>query len=171
MRETWVRSLGREDPLEKEMATHSGTLAWRIPWTEELGGLQSMGSHRVRHDWVTSLSRLVMAFLPRSKRLLISWLQSLSTVILEPKKMKSVTVSIVSASICREVMGLGCQDLSFFGCWVLSQLFHFPLSPSSMGLVLLTFCILRLLIFLLVMVIPICASPAQDFVWCTLHID
>ena len=41
--ETWVRSLGREDPLEKEMATHSSILAWRIPWTEELGGLQSMG--------------------------------------------------------------------------------------------------------------------------------
>ena len=44
MRETWVRSLGREDPLEKEMATHSSILAWRIPWTEEPGGLQSMGS-------------------------------------------------------------------------------------------------------------------------------
>ena len=43
MRETWVRSLGQEDPLEKEMATHSSILAWRIPWTEELGGLQSMG--------------------------------------------------------------------------------------------------------------------------------
>ena len=41
MQETWVRSLGREDPLEKEMATHSGILAWRIPWTEELGRLQS----------------------------------------------------------------------------------------------------------------------------------
>ena len=50
MRETWVRSLGREDPLEKEMATHSSILAWRIPWTEEPGGLQSMGSQRVGHD-------------------------------------------------------------------------------------------------------------------------
>ena len=50
MRETWVRSLGWEDPLEKEMATHSSILAWRIPWTEEPGGLQSMGSQRVRHD-------------------------------------------------------------------------------------------------------------------------
>ena len=44
-------SLGREDPLEEEMATHSSTLAWRIPWTEEPGGLQSMGSQRVGHDW------------------------------------------------------------------------------------------------------------------------
>ena len=43
MQETWVRSLGREDPLEKEMTTHSSILAWRIPWMEELGGLQSMG--------------------------------------------------------------------------------------------------------------------------------
>ena len=50
MRETWVQSLGQEDPLEKEMATHSSILAWRIPWMEELGGLQSMGLQRVGHD-------------------------------------------------------------------------------------------------------------------------
>ena len=56
MQETWVRSLGREDPLKNEMATHSSILAWRIPWTEEPGGLQSTGSQRVGHDWVTSLS-------------------------------------------------------------------------------------------------------------------
>ena len=51
--ETWVQSLGWEDPLGKEMATHSSILAWRIPWTEQPGGLQSMGSQRVRHDLVT----------------------------------------------------------------------------------------------------------------------
>ena len=50
MWETWVQSLGQEDPLEKEIATHSSTLAWKIPRTEEPGRLQSMGSHRVRHD-------------------------------------------------------------------------------------------------------------------------
>ena len=50
MRETQVRSLGQEDPLEKEMATYSSTLAWKIPWTEEPGRLQSMGSQRVGHD-------------------------------------------------------------------------------------------------------------------------
>ena len=50
VQETQVRSLGWEDPLEKEMATHSSTLAWKIPWTEEPGGLQSMGSQRVGHD-------------------------------------------------------------------------------------------------------------------------
>ena len=48
--ENWVRSLGQEDPLEKEMATHSSILAWRIPWMEEPGGLQSMGSQRVGHN-------------------------------------------------------------------------------------------------------------------------
>ena len=50
MWETWVQSLGWEDPLENEMATHSSTLAWRIPWTEEPGGLQSMGSQKVGLD-------------------------------------------------------------------------------------------------------------------------
>ena len=50
VQETWVRSLGQEDPLEKEIATHSSILAWRIPRTEKPGGLQSMGSHRVRHN-------------------------------------------------------------------------------------------------------------------------
>ena len=50
MRETRVRSLGREDPLEKEMETHSSTLAWKIPWTEEPGRLQSIGLQKVGHD-------------------------------------------------------------------------------------------------------------------------
>ena len=53
--ETRVRSLGQEDPLEEEMATHSSVLAWKIPWTEEPSRLQSMGSQRVGHDRVTSL--------------------------------------------------------------------------------------------------------------------
>ena len=60
MRETRVRALGWEDPLEKEMAIHSSTIAWKIPWTEEPGRLQSKGSQRVRHDWVTSLSMKIM---------------------------------------------------------------------------------------------------------------
>ena len=50
MQEAWVQSLGREDPLEEDMATHSSVLAWRIPWTEEPAGLQPVGSQRVRHD-------------------------------------------------------------------------------------------------------------------------
>ena len=50
MQETWVKSLGQEEPLEKETTTHSSILAWRIPWTEEPGELQSTGLQRVRHD-------------------------------------------------------------------------------------------------------------------------
>ena len=50
MWEAWVQSLGQEDPLEKEMATHSSTIAWKMPWTEESGRLQSMGSQRVGHN-------------------------------------------------------------------------------------------------------------------------
>ena len=61
MQETWVQFLGWEDPLEKGMATHSNILAWRILWTEEPGGLQSMGSQRLGQDWAadnfTSLSK------------------------------------------------------------------------------------------------------------------
>ena len=63
MRETWVRSLGREVPLEKEMATHSNILAWRMQRTEEPGRLQFTGSQRVRHDWATSLCYFLNSFL------------------------------------------------------------------------------------------------------------
>ena len=117
MRETWIQSLSQEDLLEKEMVTHSSILAWKIPWTEEPGGLQSKGLQRVGHDRVTSLSLFHFqdchSFFPRSKHLLISWLQSPSAVILEPKKIKSVTVSIVSPSICHGVIGLDAMILVF----------------------------------------------------------
>ena len=75
MRETWVRSLGQEDSLEKEMVTHSSILAWKIPWTEERGRLHSMGSQRV--DWVTSLH-----FLQNNNTL---WnLSGISSIVLSP---------------------------------------------------------------------------------------
>ena len=72
MRENRIQSLGQEDLLEKEMATHSSFLAWKIPWMGEAGRLQSMKSQRVRHDWVTSLhftfssrdSLVLLRFLP-----------------------------------------------------------------------------------------------------------
>ena len=60
MQETWVWSLGQEEPLEKGMATHSCILAWRIPWTERPAVLQSMGSQRVRHDWVINALALLV---------------------------------------------------------------------------------------------------------------
>ena len=78
------------------------------------------------------LSMFVIAFLPKSKCLLISWLQSPSAVILEPKKIKSVTVSIFYPSICHEVMEPDAM-IYFFECRVLSQFFHSPLSLLSRG--------------------------------------
>ena len=62
VQETWVRSLGQEDSLEKGMATHYSILAWRIPWTEEPGGLQSMVSQRVKHYRATNTSQIQQAF-------------------------------------------------------------------------------------------------------------
>ena len=69
MKEIWFPSLGQEDPLEKGMATHSSILAWRTPWTEEPGGLQSMGLHRVGHDWSDSAgmhARAGLSNMPRA---------------------------------------------------------------------------------------------------------
>ena len=66
MRETWVQSLGREDPLKKEMAANSSILAWRTPWMEEPGGLQSSGSQRAGHEWATSLSHLQFSSVAQS---------------------------------------------------------------------------------------------------------
>ena len=63
MQETWVQSLGQKDLLEKEMATHSKILAWKIPWMEDPGRLQSMGSQRVGHNWATSLSNLTIGWI------------------------------------------------------------------------------------------------------------
>ena len=59
MQETWVWYLSQEDPLEKEMATHSSIPAWEIPWTEEPGGLQSMGSQRMEHDLATKSAYII----------------------------------------------------------------------------------------------------------------
>ena len=115
------------------------------------------------------LSRLVIVFLPRNKRLLISWLQSPSAVILEPKKIKPLTVSIVSPSICHEAWDQ-IPSSYFFECWVLSELFHSPLSlswrDSSVPLSavrVMSSAYLTLLIFLLAILIPTCASSSLAF--------
>ena len=117
------------------------------------------------------LSRLIIAFLPRSKRLLISWLQSLSSVTLEPKKIKFVTVCIVPPSICHKVMR---SDAMIFIFWMVSFKAAFSLSTftlikrlfscSSLSAirVVSTAC-LRLLIFLPAILIPACASSRLAF--------
>ena len=114
--------------------------------------------------------RLVITFLPRSKRLLISWLQSPSAVILEPKKTKSLTVSTVSASICHEVMG---PDAIILVLWTLSFKPTFSLSSftfikrvfsSSLSVIMVvSSAYLRLLIFLPAILIPACASSSPEF--------
>ena len=125
------------------------------------------------------LSRLVIGFLPRSKCLLISWLQSPSAVILESPKIKSVTVFIVSTSICHGVMGLDAMILVF---WMLSfkpgfSLYSFTFikrlfSSSSLSAIrVVSSACLRLLIFLPAILILAVLYPAQHFTWCTLHIS
>ena len=98
---TRLWSLGQEDPLEKEMAIHSSILAWKIPWTEELGRLQSMGSQRVRNDWATSLNYwkvISQASLLFSKivTLFPSWKYTLNNV--------EGQVQVRLQTICRESM-------------------------------------------------------------------
>ena len=116
------------------------------------------------------LSRFVIAFLPRSKRLLISWLQSPSAVILEPKKIKSVTVSIVSPSICHEVMGLDAMILVF---WMLSfkpgfsrssfTFFQRNYSSPLSAIRMVSSTHLRLLIFFPAILIPACTSSSLAY--------
>ena len=117
------------------------------------------------------VSRLVIAFLPRSNCLLISWLQSPSAVILEPKKLKSLTVSIISPSICHEVLGLDAmvlvfRMLSFKPTFSLSS---FTFIKRLFGSFLLSAikvvssAYLRLLIFLLAILIPACVSSSLAF--------
>ena len=125
------------------------------------------------------LSRLVITFRPRSKCLLISWLQSPSAVILESKKIKPLTVSIIFPSICHDVMGLDAMILVF---WMLvsSQLFHSPLSLSSRGS-LVPLCFLPLEWYHLNIWgcwyfswqswFQLVFDPAWHFTWCTLHIS
>ena len=116
------------------------------------------------------LSRLVITFLSRSKHLFISWLQSPSAVILEPAKIKSVTVSTVSPSLCHEMMGPDAMILVF---WILSFKQTFPLSSfifikslfSSLlsAIRVVSSAYLRLLIFLLAILIPACALSSPAF--------
>jgi len=117
------------------------------------------------------LSRLVIAFLPRSKCLLISWLQSPSAVILDPKKIKSVTVSIVSPSICHKVTEPDAMIL-VFGMFTFSPVFSLSsftfikmlFSSSSLSAIrVVSSAYLRLLIFLLAILIPACASSSLAF--------
>ena len=141
--------------------------AWRA-------AVHGVTKSRIRlSDW-TVLSRLVITFLPRSKRLLISWLQSPSAVILEPRKIKSATVSIVSPCVSHEVMGPDAMILVF---WMLSfkptfslSSFTFTKRPSSSSLSairVVSSAYLRLWYFSRQSWFQLVLPPAQCFSWCT----
>ena len=98
--ETWIQSLGREDALGMGMATHSSILAWRIPWTEEPGGLQSMESQRVKHDWVTNTFTF-FKYMPRSGIAIYSFLMNLHML-----SMVVIPIYIPTNSVA-----------GFFFCW------------------------------------------------------
>ena len=135
---------------------------------------------KVMSLFFNTLSRLVTAFLPRGKRFLISWLQSLSVVILELKKIKSVTVSIVSPSICHEVMGL---DAMILVSWMSSFNPTFSLSSytfikrffsSSLLSAIMVVCHLYIWgywYFSWQSWFQLVLHPAQHFAWCTLHLS
>ena len=141
-------------------------------WTGRPGMLRFMESQRVRHDWTElNWTMLVIAFLPRNKHLLISQLQSTSAVILKPHKIKSATVSIVSPSICHEVMGPHAMSLVF---WMLNfkptfSLSSFPFTKklfssfSLSAIRVVSSAYLRLLIFVLTILILACASSSPAF--------
>ena len=141
--------------------------------------VMSLFSQRIGQDWVIfTFTRFVIAFLPRDKQLLISLLQSLSAVILDPKKIKLVTVSIFSLSICHQVMGPNAMILVF---WTLSFKPAFSLSYLTFIKRLFSFSLLsairvvssvylRLMIFLRESWFQLVLHLVQHFTWCTLHI-
>ena len=139
MQETQVRSLGQEDPLEKGMATHSSIFAWRIPRTEEPGGLQSLGWQWVRHDWrINTSALLTLTFSEYWKLELWLWC---STVV-SKKGTESLNLRVLEAALNLSV-GFGRENIIFFfffwphSMWDLSSLTRdqtcIPCSGSKHG--------------------------------------
>ena len=127
--ETWVQTLGQEDPLEKETATHSSILAWEIPWTEEPGGLQCMGSQRVGRDWATN--RLTQG---QSRKRMAGW-EDLCVVFLWLPLPNTKNCGAQATDICLKVLEAESQDqgvgliASFQGLW--RRLRHGSRLPSD----------------------------------------
>ena len=122
MQETWVWSLGLEDPLEKEMATHPSILAWRIPWTEEPGGLQSTRWQRVGHSWVTSL---LLSFMTNDVEHLLTGLSAI----------------LLWGNVCSvSIQFLSVLFVCFWLCWVFVASRAFSLAAASWGYSLVVVC-------------------------------
>ena len=131
MLETWVQSLGWEDPLEKGKATHSSTLAWKIPWSKEPGRPQSMGSQRVGHDWVTSLS------LSKTLSVRTACIYSPFPIFLFPLRIfESEILSVMSNSLWPHGLyspwSSPCQNAGVGSCFLLQGLFSTQGSNPSL---------------------------------------
>ena len=100
MQETQVWSLGQEDPLEKGMAIHSSILAWRVPWTEEPGGLQSMGSQRVGHDWANNTDKVCSDSCPVESVMPSQHLILSHSLLFLPSIFPSITVFSSESALC-----------------------------------------------------------------------
>ena len=114
MRETQVRSLDQEDPPEKEMATHSSTLAWKIPWIEEPSGLQSMGSQRVGHDWVTSLFNVSQLLVTKVPPPSVSWGARQAALLLNSAQRHDFACDSTQAWSLLDVQGIS-PNISYVG--------------------------------------------------------
>ena len=115
MREIWVQYLDQEDPLEKEMATHSSTLAWKMPWMEQPGRLQSMGSQKVGHDWVTSF----ISFQTEIKRCLLlgrKVMTNLDSILKSRDITLSTKVHLFKAMVFPVIM-YGCESWTIKKSW------------------------------------------------------
>ena len=139
MQETWIQSLGQEDPQEKGMATHSSILAWRIPWTEELGGLQPIGLQRIRHNWTTYMAhwkslmrsglclplKLFLHLLP--KCFVCIGFSTMSSNGLNSLPLQSFPISF-SLSLEHDVPCLFlAESIHSLGSWFLREAFYHPL--------------------------------------------
>ena len=112
MKETWVWSLGWEDLLEEELATHFRILAWKIPWTEEPGGLQTTGLQRVRHNWVTEKAHINHKQGELESSMYESWVQLLSCVWLFATPLtaaRQASLSITSSWSLLKLMSIDCH--------------------------------------------------------------
>ena len=124
MQESQVWSLGQEDPLEKQMATHSSTLAWKIPWMEEPGRLQSMGLQRVRHDWAISLQYIFYIYYYRCTSKCIY----ISVKIHEWYTLKSILLLFVKCSLMAQLIKI---PLAMWEAWVQSLGWEDPLEKGK----------------------------------------
>ena len=134
IQKTWIPSLGWEDPLEEGMATHSSILAWRILWTEEPGGLQSMGSQRLRHDWVTNtvyrVNLRLSSYLSHKSIFILKNIYKCNANII-PNKINTTSLLLSNTWPLFKFKGCGCMCLHTQSCLTLCSPMYWSLPGSS----------------------------------------